>query len=176
MHSSHLSSPSAKSNFKEGPRFCRLWLLKEDCQMFSLPQRGKRDSGTGTCQHCPLAGWWTQSALLVGFFFFFKANSYCCPLHSFCCCAVDPGINFRWKCCRNKKVMPLPALFQKVFKWKKVFSIFNKHLQYYWVGFFVHITRLIMLSDTFKACLTKIQWYNGLLCSAFFLHSNHNQH
>lgn len=110
------------------------------------------------------------------FILFYFTNSYCCPLPGFAAFLECLGINFSWKCCKNKKVMPLPTLFQKVFKWKKVFSIFNKHLQYYWVGFFVHITRLIMLSDTFKACLTKIQRYNGLLCTAFFLHSNHNQH
>lgn len=42
---------------------------------------------------------------------------------------------------------------------------FNKHYQYYWVGPFVHMVRLIMLSATLRGCLTKIQWYNGLALS-----------
>lgn len=39
---------------------------------------------------------------------------------------------------------------------------FSKRPQYYWVGPFVHMVRLIMLSATLRGCLTKIHWYNGL--------------
>lgn len=115
--------------------------------------------------------WHPKSGSIV-----FQTNFYCHPVYSFphaMCALYQSETKILQK---TKKVMALSTVFQKVFKWKKVFSIFNKHLQYYWVGFFVHITRLIMLSSTFKACLTKIQWYNGLLRIAFFLHSNHNQH
>lgn len=62
---------------------------------------------------------------------FLPVDSCDSTFHRFAAALQDPGINLSGKCCKNKKVAPLPTLFQKGFKWKKVFSIFNKHLQYY---------------------------------------------
>lgn len=165
--------PKRKEQFWGTPQILQVFVTKGRLPVINSASTLATGIAARVLSDSAAAGWWAQPAFLFGDHGFSNAFSllYVSQFH---CCAEDPSINFSGKCCKNKKVMQLPTLFPKVFKWKKVFSIFNKHLQYYWVGFFVHITRLIMLSDTFKACLTKIQWYNGLLCAAFFLHSNHN--
>lgn len=66
----------------------------------------------------------------------------------------------------NKKIMTCVLPFQKhppphVFRRGRVclvflISVLNTIEQ----SLFVHMARLIILSDVFKACLTKIQWYN----------------
>lgn len=75
MHSSHLRSPGGKSNCKEGPRFCGFGLLKEDCQPFTLLQRGQAGFLPGELS-APAAARLESPARALGrgsgSFFFFK--------------------------------------------------------------------------------------------------------